>query len=54
MSGDLHGLQIGDPKETMVLCPWNNTEYLNVAAYLEAFLGFYLASCLSSERATAR
>ena len=40
MNGDLHGLQVGEPKETMVLCPWNNTEYLNVAAYLEAFWGF--------------
>ena len=38
--GDLGGLQSPDCKETMVLCPYNNTEYLNVAAYLEAFWGY--------------
>ena len=40
MKGDLYGLQSYDTKETIVLCPFNNTEYLNVAAYLEAFWGF--------------
>ena len=37
IKGDLHGLQSFDNKETIVLSPYNNTEYLNVAAYLEAF-----------------
>ena len=40
MKGDLYGLQTLDTKETIVLCPYNNTEYLNVAAYLEAFWGY--------------
>ena len=40
IKGDLHGLQSFDNKETIVLCPYNNTEYLNVAAYLEAFWGY--------------
>ena len=40
MKGDLYGLQSSETRETIVLCPWNNTEYLNVAAYLEAFWGF--------------
>ena len=40
MKGDLFGLQSSETRDTMVLCPWNNTEYLNVAAYLEAFWGF--------------
>ena len=40
MKGDLYGLQSFDTKETIVLCPYNNTEYLNVAAYLEAFWGY--------------
>ena len=40
MKGDLHGLQSFDTKETIVLSPYNNTEYLNVAAYLEAFWGY--------------
>ena len=34
-------LQSYESKETMVLSPYNNTEYLNVAAaYLEAFWGY--------------
>ena len=40
LNGDLYGLQSYDVKETMVLSPFNNTEYLNVAAYLEAFWGY--------------
>ena len=40
LKGDLYGLQSYDTKETIVLCPFNNTEYLNVAAYLEAFWGY--------------
>ena len=40
MRGDLFGLQSSETRDTIVLCPWNNTEYLNVAAYLEAFWGF--------------
>ena len=40
LKGDLYGLQTYDTKETMVLSPFNNTEYLNVAAYLEAFWGY--------------
>ena len=40
MRGDLYSLQLPEVKDTMVLCPWNNTEYLNVAAYLEAFWGY--------------
>ena len=40
IKGDLHGLQSFDNKETIVLCPYNSTEYLNVAAYLEAFWGY--------------
>ena len=40
MKGDLYSLQLPEVRDTMVLCPWNNTEYLNVAAYLEAFWGF--------------
>ena len=39
MKGDLYGLQSSESKD-IVLCPWNNTEYLNVAAYLEAFWGY--------------
>ena len=40
MRGDLYSLQSPEVRDTMVLCPWNNTEYLNVAAYLEAFWGY--------------
>ena len=40
MKGDLYGLQSLDTKETIVLCPYKNTEYLNVVAYLEAFWGY--------------
>ena len=40
MKGDVFGLQSSETRDTIVLCPWNNTEYLNVAAYLEAFWGF--------------
>ena len=38
--GDLISLQQGDGKNPMIFCPANNTEYLNVATYLEAFLGY--------------
>ena len=37
--GDLPSLQQGDGKDPIIFCPANNTEYLNVAAYLEAFWG---------------
>ena len=40
MKGDLYGLQSFDTKATIVLCPYNSTEYLNVVAYLEAFWGY--------------
>ena len=40
MKGDLYGLQSSETRDAIVLCPWNNTEYLNVAAYLEAFWGY--------------
>ena len=40
MKGDLYGLQTYETRETIVLCPVNNTEYLNVVAYLEAFWGY--------------
>ena len=33
MKGDVFGLQSSETRDTKVLCPWNNTEYLNVAAY---------------------
>ena len=35
--GNLSSLQQGDGKDPMVFGPANNTEYLNVSAYLEAF-----------------
>ena len=38
--GDLNSLQQGDGKDPMIFCPANNTEYLNVAAYLETFWGY--------------
>ena len=38
--GDLNSLQQGDGKDPMIFRPANNTEYLNVAAYLEAFWGY--------------
>ena len=37
LKGDLYSLQPKEIKETMVLSPCNNTDYLNVAAFLEAF-----------------
>ena len=37
--GDLNSLQV-DRRDPMIFCPANNTEYLNVAAYLEAFWGY--------------
>ena len=37
--GDLHGLQTYDSRDPMIFSPANNTEYLNVAAYLEALWG---------------
>ena len=40
LSADLYSLQSYDVKETMVLSPCNNTDYLNVAAFLEAFWGY--------------
>ena len=44
--GDLPSLQQGDGKDPMIFCPANNTEYLNVAAYLEAFWGYiWPAAC---------
>ena len=54
MKGDLYGLQSYDTKETIVLSPYNNTEYLNVAAYLEAFWGYIWPAVCSQQRATAR
>ena len=41
--GDLPSLQQTDSKDPLIFCPASNTEYLNVAAYLEAFWG-----CLAS------
>ena len=38
--GDLPSLQQGDCKDPMIFCPANNTEYANVAAYLETFWGY--------------
>ena len=38
--GDLPSLQQEDCKDPMIFCPANNTEFLNVAAYLEAFWGY--------------
>ena len=38
--GDLPSLQETDCKDPMIFCPANNTEFLNVAAYLEAFWGY--------------
>ena len=29
MRGDLYGLQSSETRDPIVLCPWNNTEYLN-------------------------
>ena len=40
LHGDLPSLQQGDGKDPMIFCPANNTDYLNVAAYLEAFWGY--------------
>ena len=38
--GDLLSLQQSDSKDPLIFCPANNTEFLNVAAYLEAFWGY--------------
>ena len=44
--GDLPSLQQTDSKDPMIFSPANNTEYLNVAAYLEAFWGYiWPATC---------
>ena len=44
--GDLSSLQQTDSKDPLILSPANNTEYLNVAAYLEAFWGYvWPATC---------
>ena len=37
---DLPSLQQEDCKDPMIFCPANNTEFRNVAAYLEAFWGY--------------
>ena len=38
--GDLPSLQEEDCNDPLIFCPANNTEFLNVAAYLEAFWGY--------------
>ena len=38
--GDLLSLQQADSKDPLIFGPANHTEYLNVAAYLEAFWGY--------------
>ena len=38
--GDLLSLQQPDSKDPLIFSPANHTEYLNVAAYLEAFCGY--------------
>ena len=38
--GDLLSLQQTDSKDPLMFSPGNNTEFLNVAAYLEAFWGY--------------
>ena len=38
--GDLTSLQQPGCKDPLIFSPANNTEYLNVAAYLEAFWGY--------------
>ena len=38
--GDLPGLQQAGSKDTLIFGPANHTEYLNVAAYLQAFWGY--------------
>ena len=44
--GDLPSLQQSDSKDPLIFSPANNTEYLNVAAYLEAFWGYiWPATC---------
>ena len=44
--GDLPGLQQTGSKDPLIFGPANHTEYLNVAAYLEAFWGYiWLISC---------
>ena len=39
MKGDVLGLQSSEVRDTMVLCPWNNTEYLKSGS----LLGLHLA-----------
>ena len=51
--GDLSMLQDANG-EPLIFCPANNTQYLNVVSYLEAFWGYYLAYSLPQSRATAR
>ena len=41
--------QQGDNKDPVIFSPANNTEYLNVAAYLEAFWGIWPALCHNYE-----
>ena len=44
--GDLPSLQQADGKDPLIFCPANNTEYLNVGAYLEAFWAYiWPATC---------
>ena len=38
--GDLLSLQQSDCRDPLIFCPANHTDYLNVAAYLEAFWGY--------------
>ena len=38
--GDLPSLQQEDCKDPLIFSPYNNTEFLNVAAYMEAFWGY--------------
>ena len=44
--GDLQSLQPADGRDPMIFSPASNNEYLNVAAYLEAFWGYiWPATC---------
>ena len=38
--GDLPSLQQEDCKDPLILSPYNNTEFMNVAAYMEGFWGY--------------
>ena len=38
--GDLPSLQQEDSKDPLIFSPYNSTEFLNVAAYMEAFWGY--------------